>query len=68
MREIAEAALRFPTVTFTAVLVLVIGFWALILLDPSRLHRAVHRVDADPERVCTNPISRFEADRLFTFV
>ncbi|MGW2703893.1 hypothetical protein [Streptomyces sp. NPDC001340] len=48
MREITEVALRFPTVTFTAVLVLVVGFWVLILLEPSRRDRAVHRVDADP--------------------
>ncbi|MCZ0984764.1 hypothetical protein [Streptomyces diastatochromogenes] len=56
MREIAEAALRFPTVTFTAVLVLVIGFWALILLDPSTRDRAVHRMDADPSQPFGTPV------------
>ncbi|MGW2103797.1 hypothetical protein ACWCPX_40255 [Streptomyces olivaceoviridis] len=42
MREVMEAVLRFPTVTFTAALVLVVGFWTLFLLEPSR-HRLVTR-------------------------
>ncbi|MET7377833.1 hypothetical protein ABZT08_03265 [Streptomyces sp. NPDC005526] len=48
MREISEAVLRFPTVTFTAALVLVVGFWTLFLLEPFSQVRAAHRAGADP--------------------
>ena len=48
MRQITEAVLGFPTVTFTAALVLVVGFWVLILLGPSRRDRITRRTGADP--------------------
>ncbi|MFF4500409.1 hypothetical protein [Streptomyces sp. NPDC001401] len=56
MREIAEAVLRFPTVTFTAALVVVVGFWVLILLEPSRRDRIAHRVEADAPHPDGTPV------------
>ncbi|MEU6148097.1 hypothetical protein ABZ848_48155 [Streptomyces sp. NPDC047081] len=50
MREITEAALRFPTATFTAALVLVVGFWTLILLSRSAPDRPTRRAE-DPTDV-----------------
>lgn len=56
MREITEAALRFPTVTFTAALVLVVGFWVLILLESSKHHRLAQRIGADPLDATGTPL------------
>ncbi|MCI3276697.1 hypothetical protein [Streptomyces cylindrosporus] len=55
MREITDAALRFPTATFTAALVLVVGFWTLILLGPSARDRRTRRAE-DPSHVRATPV------------
>ena len=47
MREITEVVLGFPTVTFTAALVLVVGLWTLLLLNPPTRGRAARRAGAD---------------------
>ncbi|MFI6352257.1 hypothetical protein ACIBJF_06225 [Streptomyces sp. NPDC050743] len=56
MRDITEAALRFPTVTFTAALILVVGFWVLILMESSRHHRIAQRIGADPLDATGTPV------------
>lgn len=56
MREITEAALRFPTAAFTAALVLVVGLWVLILLDPPTHDRPARRPDAAPSVVRATPV------------
>jgi hypothetical protein len=56
VREITEAALRFPTATFTAALLLVVGFWALILLGFSEHVRPARRPDVTPSAVGARPV------------
>ncbi|MFF9396167.1 hypothetical protein [Streptomyces griseoluteus] len=56
VREITEVALGFPPVTFTAALVLVVGFRMLILLGPHRHDRPGRRMDVGLRDVCEAPV------------
>lgn len=56
MREITEIALRFPTVTFTATLVLVVGLWTLILLDPPKHGEILRPAEADQASPKRTPV------------
>ncbi|MGW3413127.1 hypothetical protein [Streptomyces sp. NPDC000888] len=57
MQEIADAAVGFPTVTFTAALVVLTGFWLLVLLGRARPESFDSDVDADVLGVGGRPVA-----------